>query len=63
MLTCYVFAHLSCKVFHALFIFLIVRCHKASPSANPTFHSIDTRPSEEGGAVFKTGEQLGWFDY
>lgn len=40
-----------------------VRCHKAGPTADPTFHSIDTRPSEEGGAVFNTGEPLGWFDY
>ncbi|WWD20870.1 hypothetical protein CI109_105347 [Kwoniella shandongensis] len=40
-----------------------VRAHKASPSHPATFHSLDTRPSDEGGAVFKTGEPLGWFDY
>lgn len=40
-----------------------VRCHKASATAKATFHALDTRPSEEGGAVFKTGEALGWFDY
>lgn len=42
---------------------MIVRCHLSSPGAKPTFHSLDTRPSQEGGAVFKTGEPLGWFDY
>lgn len=40
-----------------------VRCHKASPTAKATYHALDTRPGEEGGAVFKTGEALGWFDY
>lgn len=40
-----------------------VRCHKPSAGANATFHSLDTRPSGEGGAVFKVGEPLGWFDY
>ncbi|WWC98345.1 hypothetical protein V866_005236 [Kwoniella sp. B9012] len=40
-----------------------VRVHKAGSGNTPLFHSIDTRPSEEGGAVFKTGEPLGWFDY
>ncbi|WVO12700.1 hypothetical protein L204_100308 [Cryptococcus depauperatus] len=40
-----------------------VRAHKAGPGNAPTFHSIDTRPSNEGGAVFKTGEPLAWFDY
>ncbi|ORX40852.1 hypothetical protein BD324DRAFT_647757 [Kockovaella imperatae] len=40
-----------------------IRCHKASPTTEATFHSIDTRPSEEGGAIFTTGEPLGWFDY
>ncbi|KAK4688770.1 hypothetical protein P7C73_g1349, partial [Tremellales sp. Uapishka_1] len=40
-----------------------VRCHKAAPGTPATFHSLDTRPNEEGGAVFATGEPLGWFDY
>ncbi|WVR08760.1 hypothetical protein IAU60_005818 [Kwoniella sp. DSM 27419] len=40
-----------------------VRCHKAGPGNEPTFHSLDTRPSVEGGAVFSTSEPLGWFDY
>ncbi|WWC72749.1 uncharacterized protein I206_106713 [Kwoniella pini CBS 10737] len=40
-----------------------VRVHKAGLGNSPTFHSIDTRPSEEGGAVFKTGDPLKWFDY
>ncbi|OCF35939.1 hypothetical protein I317_00460 [Kwoniella heveanensis CBS 569] len=40
-----------------------VRCNKAGTGNKATFHSIDTRPSEEGGAVFKTGEPLSWFDY
>ena len=42
---------------------LTVRCHKASSTAAATFHSIDTRPSGEGGAVFRTGDLLSWFDY
>lgn len=41
----------------------IVRVHKASSSAPPHFHSIDTRPGSEGGAIFKTGGELHWFDY
>ncbi|WVQ95390.1 hypothetical protein IAU59_002487 [Kwoniella sp. CBS 9459] len=40
-----------------------VRCNKAGTGNKATFHSIDTRPSGEGGAVFKTGEPLNWFDY
>ncbi|WWC65028.1 uncharacterized protein I303_107642 [Kwoniella dejecticola CBS 10117] len=40
-----------------------VRVHKAGSGNAPVFHSIDTRPSDEGGAVFKTGEPLAWFDY
>jgi hypothetical protein len=40
-----------------------VRCHKASAGSKATFHSLDTRRGEEGGAVFQTGEALGWFDY
>ncbi|WVF67843.1 hypothetical protein IAT40_002604 [Kwoniella sp. CBS 6097] len=40
-----------------------VRCNKAGTGNKATFHSVDTRPSEEGGAVFKTGEPLNWFDY
>ncbi|TYJ57298.1 hypothetical protein B9479_002031 [Cryptococcus floricola] len=40
-----------------------IRAHKAGAAHTPTFHSIDTRPSDEGGAVFKTGEALVWFDY
>jgi len=40
-----------------------IRCHKASPSAKATFHSIDTRPGQEKGAVFKTGEPLLKFEY
>jgi hypothetical protein len=40
-----------------------VRCHKASATAAPRFHSIDTRPGSEGGAIFKTGGDLHWFDY
>ena len=41
----------------------IVRCHKASLTAKATYHALDTRPGEEGGVVYKTGEALGWFDY
>ncbi|WRT70884.1 uncharacterized protein IL334_007883 [Kwoniella shivajii] len=40
-----------------------VRVHKAGSGNAPLFHSLDTRPSQEGGAVFKTGEPLSWFDY
>lgn len=40
-----------------------VRCHKPAAGGKATFHSLDTRPGVEGGAVFKTGEPLGWFDY
>ncbi|ORY28012.1 hypothetical protein BCR39DRAFT_536228 [Naematelia encephala] len=40
-----------------------VRCHKPSVDGKPTFHSLDTRPTVESGAVFKTGGPLGWFDY
>ena len=40
-----------------------VRVHKASVSAKPTFHSIDTRPGAEGGAIYNTGDALVWFDY
>lgn len=40
-----------------------VRCHKASALAKPTFHSLDTRPEDQGGAVFALGEPLVWFDY
>ncbi|WWC92506.1 uncharacterized protein L201_007465 [Kwoniella dendrophila CBS 6074] len=45
-----------CKSIH-------VRVHKAGSGNAPLFHSIDTRPSEEGGAIFVTGGPLGWFDY
>lgn len=41
----------------------LVRCHKASATAPAYLHSIDTRPGSEGGAIFKTGEELKWFDY
>ncbi|RSH87035.1 hypothetical protein EHS25_003523 [Saitozyma podzolica] len=40
-----------------------IRCHKANGASHATFHSIDTRPGSEGGAVFTKGERLGWFDY
>ncbi|KAK1923277.1 hypothetical protein DB88DRAFT_494466 [Papiliotrema laurentii] len=40
-----------------------VRVHKAGTGGKPSFHSIDTRPSAEGGAVFNTGEPLHWFNY
>jgi hypothetical protein len=48
---------------HARQMLIVVRCHKASPTAKATYHALDTRPGEEGGAVFETGEALGWFDY
>ncbi|WVQ86224.1 hypothetical protein IAT38_008392 [Cryptococcus sp. DSM 104549] len=40
-----------------------VRAHKAGPGNPATYHSLDTRPGEDGGAVFNTGEPLVWFDY
>ncbi|EIW66262.1 hypothetical protein TREMEDRAFT_74773 [Tremella mesenterica DSM 1558] len=40
-----------------------VRCHKAGAGGKTTFHSIDTRPGEEHGAVFVTGEPIKWFEY
>ncbi|KAL7423033.1 hypothetical protein Q5752_002332 [Cryptotrichosporon argae] len=40
-----------------------IRVHVPAPGAEPIFHSLDTRPSAEGGAVFATGEPLSWFDY
>lgn len=45
-----------------LYLINIVRCHKPHSGA-ANFHSLDTRASENGGAVFKTGDPLGWFDY
>jgi hypothetical protein len=51
------------SIYDAWLVLIAVRCHKASPTSKATYHALDTRPGEEGGAVFKTGEALGWFDY
>lgn len=44
-------------------LMIVVRCHKASAGAKPHFHTIDTRPGSEGGAIFQTGAELTWFNY